>query len=85
MAQDAPKNGTMFFQVRSSQGCTTHASVLEFTAAGDTVGLPPQVVARLWPGNEGIPAGEKINVTYRRLEKGTLLTHNSLKQDSELS
>ena len=69
MAQDAPKNGTMFFQISTAQGRSTHVSVLDFTAAGGSVGLPSHVVASLWPSGMQQP-GEKVTVTYRRLEKG---------------
>lgn len=69
MSQDAPKNGTMFFEIRTAQGRSTHVSVLEFTAGAGTVGLPSQVVASLWPSGV-IPSGEHVTVTYRRLEKG---------------
>lgn len=69
MDQDAPRNGTMFFQIRTSHGRSSHVSVLDFTAGPGTVGLPSQVAASLWPAGE-IPSGEKVTVTYRRLEKG---------------
>lgn len=70
MAQDAPKNGTMFFEVSTPGGDRTHTGVLSFTAPEGGVGLPRQVVASLWPKGE-IPSGERVTVTYRRLEKGT--------------
>ena len=69
MAQDAPKNGTMFFEVSTPGGGRTHTGVLDFTAAEGAAGLPPQVIASLWE-NGRIPGGEWITVTYRRLEKG---------------
>ena len=71
MGQDAPKNGTMFFQIQTSRGISTHVSVLEFTAPAGTVGLPSEVIASLWPSGE-LPSDEQVTVTYRRLEKGEL-------------
>ena len=69
MAQDAPKNGAMFFELRSGSGAATHAGLLDFTAGEGTVGVPPQVAASLWPSGT-VPLGEQVTVTYRRLEKG---------------
>lgn len=69
MAQDAPKNGAMFFELQSSRGQHTHAGLLDFTAPEGTVGIPPQVAASIW-GTEEFPAEETLTVTYRRLEKG---------------
>ena len=74
MIQDAPKNGTMFFQITTSLGRSTHVSVLDFTARFDSVDLPSQVVASLWPPGMMQPE-EKVVVTYRRLEKG-IPSHN---------
>ena len=70
MSQDAPKNGAMFFQITTAHGRSTHVSVLDFTARLDSVDLPSQVVASLWP-SETLQPEEKVTVTYRRLEKGT--------------
>jgi hypothetical protein len=69
MAQDAPKNGTMLFEVSTPGGMRTHTGVLGFTAADGVAGLPPQVIASLWENGQ-IPEGERVTVTYRRLEKG---------------
>ena len=69
MAQDAPKNGAMFFELRAGSGATTHAGLLDFTAGEGTVGVPPQVAASLWPSGS-VPVGEQVTITYRRLEKG---------------
>lgn len=69
MGQDAPKNGTMFFQIQTLGGRSTHAGVLDFSAGAGIVGLPRLVVASLWPSGD-IPPEAIVTVTYRRLEKG---------------
>lgn len=53
MAQDAPKNGAMLFEVAASNGGKTHAGVLEFTAPEGVVLLPEKVANCLWglPGS----------------------------------
>eukprot|EP00879_Flechtneria_rotunda_P005717 GHRR01006018.1.p1 GENE.GHRR01006018.1~~GHRR01006018.1.p1 ORF type:complete len:369 (+),score=168.11 GHRR01006018.1:324-1430(+) len=48
MAQDAPKNGAMLFEVAASNGGKTHAGVLEFTAPEGVVLLPSKVQNCLW-------------------------------------
>jgi len=77
MAQDAPKNGTMFFEVTTQGGGRTHTGVLSFTAPEGSAGLPPHVVASLWPDGR-LPTGETVTVTYRRLEKGRTPLSRSL-------
>eukprot|EP00878_Enallax_costatus_P007163 GHUV01007507.1.p1 GENE.GHUV01007507.1~~GHUV01007507.1.p1 ORF type:complete len:464 (+),score=177.18 GHUV01007507.1:312-1703(+) len=52
MAQDAPKNGAMLFEVAASNGGKTHAGVLEFTAPEGVVLLPEKVANCLW----GLPS-----------------------------
>ena len=41
--QDAPRNGPMFFRLSAPNGRTTHAGLLEFSAAEGFVALPPKV------------------------------------------
>ena len=72
LRQDSPKNGSMFFELSSDQGNSTHAGVLDFTAPEGHIMVPPQVAASLWP--EGaIPSGATLTATYKRLEKGRSL------------
>ena len=72
MGLDAPKNGTMFFQIQTSGGTSTHAGVLDFSAGAGMVGLPSLVIESLWPSGS-IPPEANVTITYRRLEKGTKL------------
>lgn len=43
LAQDAPKNGAMFFEVTAANGAKTHCGVLDFTAPEGVALLPPKV------------------------------------------
>jgi ubiquitin fusion degradation protein 1 len=72
MDQGAMRNGPMFFTVTTAAGRSTHAALLEFTAAEGFAALPRKVVRSLWGPNagEGACAGE-VQVAYRRLPKGT--------------
>eukprot|EP00955_Chlamydomonas_euryale_P109908 365965-Chlamydomonas_euryale.AAC.20 len=69
MDQDAPRNGAMHFELRTPGGASTHAGLLEFSAAEGTVQLPARVADNLWGGARGAAAGP-VTVTYKRLEKG---------------
>ena len=40
MAQDAYKNGPLFFRLATAAGAETHAALLEFTGAEGFVALP---------------------------------------------
>lgn len=71
-AQDASKNGALFFQLTSLGGLRTHAGLLDFNAAEGTIGIPPAVAASLWPEHPLLQR-EPVTVTYRRLEKGKWL------------
>ena len=46
MAQGAERNAAPFFEVRTAAGGLTHVSVLDYTAAEGTIGLPLKV--RSW-------------------------------------
>lgn len=70
-AQDAPKNGAMFFELRTPGGTVAHAGLLEFTAPEGVALLPRDVAAALW-GLGAEPSGP-VTVTYTRLEKGTFV------------
>eukprot|EP00877_Chromochloris_zofingiensis_P011828 jgi/Chrzof1/689/Cz01g24350.t1 len=60
MAQDAPKNGAMLFELAAPNGARTHAGVLEFTAPEGVVLLPKKVVNCLWgPSNDASPAADR--------------------------
>ena len=72
MRQDAPKNGALFFELRTAEGNSTHAGSLDFSAPEGTVFLPHQVVANLWADGV-IPENVQLNVRYKRLEKGKAL------------
>ena len=67
LAQDAPKNGAMQFEVQS-RGCT-HAGLLSFTAPEGTVGIPKAVAENLW-GVGAVPSGQDVKITYRKLLRG---------------
>ena len=41
--QGAPRNGAMLFEVTTPGGCTTHAGLLDFTAAEGFIALPRKV------------------------------------------
>lgn len=69
MRQDAPKNGAQLFEIASSSG-RTHAGVLDFTAVEGTVAMPPLVARNLFGSEAGVPHGQSVKVTYRRLQKG---------------
>ena len=47
MAQGAPRNGAMLFELSTPGGCITHAGLLEFTAAEGFVALPRKVSEQL--------------------------------------
>eukprot|EP01023_Acetabularia_acetabulum_P025424 TRINITY_DN2433_c0_g1_i3.p1 TRINITY_DN2433_c0_g1~~TRINITY_DN2433_c0_g1_i3.p1 ORF type:complete len:356 (+),score=59.84 TRINITY_DN2433_c0_g1_i3:149-1069(+) len=68
MRQDAPKNGTLLFEVRSGEN-VTHAGVLDFTAPEGTVLLPNKVLKCLW-GSQAEASGQQIQVSYKYLPKG---------------
>lgn len=71
MDQDAPKNGPMFFRLATAGGSTTHAGVLEFSAAEGFVALPRKVIRSLWgPNATEASCDGKVTVTYVRLPKG---------------
>eukprot|EP00798_Chlamydomonas_sp_ICE-L_P002791 gene2791-12666_t len=76
MAQDAPKNGPMLFEVRTAAGSFTHAGLLEFTQAEGTVALPRKVIDKLW-GRGQQPQGH-VTVTYKFLEKGQFVRFQPL-------
>eukprot|EP01024_Parvocaulis_polyphysoides_P027087 TRINITY_DN24622_c0_g1_i3.p1 TRINITY_DN24622_c0_g1~~TRINITY_DN24622_c0_g1_i3.p1 ORF type:complete len:407 (+),score=68.53 TRINITY_DN24622_c0_g1_i3:133-1353(+) len=69
MRQNAPKNGTMLFEIQSGES-VTHAGVLEFSAPEGVVMLPKKVVNCLW-GPEGEAVGQQIQVNYKYLPKGS--------------
>lgn len=71
MSQDAPKNGAMFFEIKTPGGSRMHSGLLEFTAPEGVVLLPRSVVQCLW-GLDGSCQG-RVTVTYRRLDKGTFV------------
>ena len=71
MAQDASKNGSIFFELRTASGATTHASVLDYTAPEGTVTLPEQTSHSLFGAQTG--AHGTLQVTYTTLPKGELL------------
>ncbi|GMH35773.1 hypothetical protein BSKO_03641 [Bryopsis sp. KO-2023] len=68
MDQGSSRNGAMLFEVATPSGRSTHAGLLEFTAAEGTVGLPRKVIRSLW-GPEGECSGT-VTVSYKRLEDG---------------
>lgn len=68
MAQDASKNGSIFFELRSASGTSTHASVLDYTAPEGTVSLPPQTADSLF--GQTARAHGTLQVTYTTLPKG---------------
>ncbi|TMW59960.1 hypothetical protein Poli38472_000002 [Pythium oligandrum] len=57
-----------FRDASSNSTRKTHAGVLEFVAAEETVGIPPKVAASLFLPGQVIP--ETIQVRFVRLEKG---------------
>jgi len=72
LRQDASKNGAYFFELTNGTGRRTHAGLLEFTAAEGFVALPKKVVRCLWgPDADEDACQGPVNVTYRRLPKGT--------------
>lgn len=68
MAQDASKNGSIFFELRTASGATTHASVLDYTAPEGTVTLPEQTSHSLFGAHAS--AHGTLQVTYTTLPKG---------------
>lgn len=48
MDQGASKNGAMLFEITAPSGRSTHAGLLEFSAAEGFIGLPKKVVQSLW-------------------------------------
>ncbi|KAL4434646.1 hypothetical protein ABPG77_002769 [Micractinium sp. CCAP 211/92] len=71
MAQDASKNGPMFFKLVTAAGSTTHAGLLEFSAAEGFVALPLKVIHSLWgPDATEEDCAGTLKVSYRRLPKG---------------
>ena len=72
--QQATKNGQLFFELSNAQsGRTTHASILDFSAADGTVGCPPEVLANQGLDEAAMGAGLRpsIVVRYRALKRGT--------------
>lgn len=63
MAQNAPKNGPMMFELTSTQGTRTSVGVLEFSGPEGVVGLPRKVVRSLWPTEQECQGN--VSVTYR--------------------
>ena len=51
------------------------AGVLDFTAVEGTVAMPPLVARNLFGSEAGVPHGQSVKVTYRRLQKGKLFIH----------
>lgn len=76
MAQDAPKNGAMLFELATSAGRSVHAGVLDFAAAQGTVAIPEHLIRNLWGLTtcDGQCHGHII-VTYKKLPKGVLVAH----------
>eukprot|EP01025_Chloroclados_australasicus_P027761 TRINITY_DN27479_c0_g1_i1.p1 TRINITY_DN27479_c0_g1~~TRINITY_DN27479_c0_g1_i1.p1 ORF type:complete len:413 (-),score=61.58 TRINITY_DN27479_c0_g1_i1:245-1483(-) len=72
LQQNAPKNGTLLFEVRAENGRYTHAGVLDFTAPEGTVLIPKKVVNCLW-GNEAEAQGQIVHVSYKFLRKGSFV------------
>ncbi|KAK9862696.1 hypothetical protein WJX84_000990 [Apatococcus fuscideae] len=69
MAQDASKNGAIYFELQTSSGAKTHASVLDFSAPEGTVALPQQTARSLFGAHCG--AHGMLQITYTTLPKGT--------------
>jgi hypothetical protein len=73
--QHATKNGQMFFELSTPTGRVTHASILDFSAAEGTVGLPEEVCRLL--GLHELAEGSapemrpQLQVRYRALKRGT--------------
>ena len=73
MAQDAYKNGPLFFRLTTAAGAETHAALLEFTGAEGFIALPRKVIRSLWgPGAGEAECDGTLDVVYRRLPKGAL-------------
>lgn len=73
-AQQASKNGQLFFEVHcAATDRTTHASILDFTAAEGTAGLPDEMLANLGLTEELMTRELRPNLTvrYRALKRGT--------------
>eukprot|EP00887_Chlorella_sp_A99_P003198 scaffold9.g3198.t1 len=71
MAQDAPRNGPMYFCLSAPNGRSTHAGLLEFCAAEGFVALPPKVIRCLFGPDAGEDAcAGRLRVTYARLPRG---------------
>ena len=72
--QQASKNGQMFFELTTPDGRATHASILDFSAAEGTVGLPEEVCRIL--GLHDLVEGSApevrptLQVRYRALKRG---------------
>ena len=61
----------MFFRLEAPNGRSTHAGLLEFSAAEGFVALPPKAVRCLWGPDAGEDAcAGRLRVTYSRLPKG---------------
>eukprot|EP01024_Parvocaulis_polyphysoides_P006464 TRINITY_DN11739_c0_g1_i1.p1 TRINITY_DN11739_c0_g1~~TRINITY_DN11739_c0_g1_i1.p1 ORF type:complete len:210 (+),score=21.78 TRINITY_DN11739_c0_g1_i1:81-710(+) len=77
MRQNAPKNGTMLFEVWSEGGNSTHAGVLEFKAPEGVVLLPKKVANSLW-GKQGEAFGQTVRISYKYLPKGSFVQFQPL-------
>ena len=70
--QEAMRNGAYFFELKHPSGRSTHAGLLEFTAAEGFVALPRKVARCLWGPNADPAACEgELHVSYKRLPKAT--------------
>ena len=74
-AQSASAHGQLFFSLALMDGSrTTHASILDFSAADGAVGAPPELLHCLGVDAAALEGGSpppEIAVRYARLKKGT--------------
>lgn len=71
LQQNATVAGAPYFELRTASGATTHAGVLDYSAAEGTIGLPLQVVRSLWGPDATLEAASGLlHIKFVRLDKG---------------